>query len=61
VEQELASATQVGKVSCRLTGLAGADVVPARLYLCLDLAVWSAAPKQGAAYLASPVARQDLR
>ncbi|QIE29890.1 hypothetical protein SBC1_76480 (plasmid) [Caballeronia sp. SBC1] len=53
--------TRKRKVSCRLTGPAGAHAVPARLYRRLELVVCSAASKQGPAYLGSPMARQDLR
>jgi len=49
------------KVSCRLTGLAGAHAVPAHLYLRLAWTAQIVAPKQEAAYPASRVARQELR
>jgi hypothetical protein len=49
------------KVSCRLTGLAGAHAVPARPYLRRDQAVRSVVPKQGPALLVSRMARQGLR
>jgi hypothetical protein len=48
------------KVSCRLIGLAGAHAGPARLYLRPVQMTRSAAPRQGAACLASQVARQVL-
>jgi hypothetical protein len=49
------------KVSCRLTGLAGAHAVPAHLYLRLAWTAQIVAPKQEAAYLASRVLWQGLQ